>query len=149
MNQADFHRSMNRGFWVWPSDPKEQEHLVDQISRSEHLTAALAAIMKSKEGLSNAELDDVLSDSSNWMTLWVTRQLLSLTLIEYKVDFFGNPGRYTLTELGREVLQRTTGQPAPVKPQVQPTMAPAPVRVSSPPPAASSPQKPSEPKPSA
>lgn len=88
-----------------------------EISGSEHLMAALKALGKSKEGLSNSELDYLLSDNSEWMTLWVTRQLVSLGFISYKVDFFGNPARYALTDLGRDVLQRLTTQTAPRPPQ--------------------------------
>ena len=114
--------------------------------------AALKAISKSKEGLSNAELDDALSDNSNWMTAWATRQLTSLSFIEYKVDFFGNPGRYTLTDLGKDVFQRLTGQPVAVKPAVQaapPPRPPSPPAPAASPPATTAPPKPPETKPSA
>jgi len=102
--------------------------------------AALKAIMKSKEGLSNAEIDDLLSDNSNWMTLWVMRQLLSLGFVEYRVDFFGNPGRYTMTDLGRDVLQKLTGQAPPVKPTVAPVQPPPPPSTTTSPPAQPPPQ---------
>ena len=138
---------MNKGLWVWSADPKEQRRLINEIIRSGHLTAALTAVAKSKEGLSNAELDDILSDNSNWMTLWVTRQLASLGFIEYKVDFFGNPGRYSLTALGKDVLQRLTGQPAAVKPPAQAAPTPAPSSPTAPPPAPAAVATPPAPKP--
>lgn len=104
---------MNKGLWVWPSDPKGQRAVIGELAESHLLVRALTAIAKSKEGLSNAEVDDLTSDSSNWMTLWVVRQLISLGFIEYKVDYFGGPGRYTLTETGRSALPAVTGQPQP------------------------------------
>ena len=117
MNEEDIGtHQMNQGLWIWPSDPKEQRHVVDKVSRSTHLMTALKAIAKSQEGLSNAELDDILSDNSNWMTLWVVRQLTSLGFIDYNVAFFGNAAKYTLTDLGKNVLQALTGQPAAAKP---------------------------------
>ncbi|HUI87064.1 MAG TPA: hypothetical protein VLY21_07920 [Nitrososphaerales archaeon] len=142
---------MNQGLWVWPADPKEQRRLIKEFARSRHLTAALTAVAKSKEGLSNAELDDILSDNSNWMTLWVTRQLSSLGLIEYKVDFFGNPGRYALTDLGKEAYPKIIGQPVPSPPPVQaapprPPAPPAPAPASA---AVAMPPKPPEAKPRA
>jgi hypothetical protein len=89
----------------------------------------MMAIAKSKEGLSNAELDDVTGDSSNWMTLWVIRQLTSLGFIEFRVDLFGNPAKYELTELGRNALSMMTGQPlqrvpAPSQPLAPQSVAP-------------------------
>ena len=115
---------MNKGFWVWPSDPKGQRKVLKNVAASPHLMAALAAIAKSKEGTSNAELDDAISDSSEWTTLWVIRQLTSLGFIEYKVDFFGNPARYQLTEQGRVALSMMTGQPLPQKPPAPSPQAP-------------------------
>lgn len=115
---------MDKGLWVWPSDPREQRRTLRRIAQSERLVAALAGIAKSKEGMSNAELDELLNDNSNWMTLWSVRQLLSLGFIEYKVDLFGGPGRYSVTELGRNALSVISGQPAPQKPTPPPTPPP-------------------------
>lgn len=115
---------MDKGLWVWPSDPREQRRTLRRIAQSERLVAALAGIAKSKEGMSNAELDELLNDNSNWMTLWSVRQLLSLGFIEYKVDLFGGPGRYSATELGRNALSVISGQQAPQKPTPPPTPPP-------------------------
>jgi hypothetical protein len=115
---------MKGGFWVWPADPKGQRKMLKQIAAAQHLVPAMAAIAKSKVGLSNSELDDVIGDNSEWMTLWVVRQLTSLGFIEFKVDYFGSPAKYQTTELGRTVLAALTGQPAQPKP---PTPAPQPV----------------------
>ena len=109
---------MNAGLWVWSSDPRAQREVLRKIAGDKHLVPAMMAIAKSKEGLSNAELDDVIGDNSEWMTLWVIRQVTALGFIEMKVDLFGEPAMYRLAELGRNVLSRITGQPAQPKPQV-------------------------------
>lgn len=108
--------STGKGLWVSASDERTQRRMIKKVSQSKHLMTALEAIMKRKEGLSNAELDDLISDNSSWITLSVMRELLSMGLVEYKVDLFGNPGLYTLTDLGRNIMQRITGQVASVKP---------------------------------
>lgn len=103
---------MNKGLWVWPSDSKEQGRILQKIVDSAHLMATLAGLAKSKDGLSNTELDDLLATSSNWIALWPVRELTSLGFIEYKVDIFGGPGRYIVTELGRNALSTITAQTA-------------------------------------
>lgn len=102
---------MNTGFWIWPTDAKAQRRMLRNVSKAEHLVAAMQAIAKSKDGLSNAQLDDALSDYSNWQTRWVVDQLISLGFADYKVDFFGGPGKYKLTELGANALSVITGKP--------------------------------------
>lgn len=98
--------------------------MLRRVSEAQHLVPAMAAMVKSKTGLSNSEFDDVIGDNSEWMTLWVVRQLTSLGFIEFKVDYFGGPARYLLTELGRNSLSTITGQPAQPRP---PAPAPQPV----------------------
>jgi hypothetical protein len=115
---------MTSGLWVWPSDPKGQRKVFRQVAALPHLMAAMTAFAKSKDGLSNAELDDAINDNSEWMTLWVIRQLTALGFIEFKIDFFGDPAKYRLTELGRVALSMITGQPLQKPPA--PTRAPAP-----------------------
>jgi hypothetical protein len=110
---------MNTGLWVWPSDAKAQQKVLRMVAVSPHLLQAMALLAKSKEGLSNSELDALVADNSEWMTLWTVRQLTSLGFVEYKVDFFGGPARYQLTELGRNGLGTVTGQPAQPKPPAQ------------------------------
>ncbi len=117
---------MTKGLWIWPSDPRGQRKIIRKVADSPHLAAALAAIGKSKEGMSNAELDDSISNSSEWTTLWVIRQLTSLGFIEFKVDFFGNPARYQITESGRAALAAITGQPPPKPPAPVPASPPQP-----------------------
>ena|SRR6266849_8957055 len=117
---------MTSGLWVWPSDPKGQRKVLRQVAASPHLVAALTALAKSKGGLSNAELDDAINDNSEWMTLWVIRQLTALGFIEFKIDLFGEPAKYRLTELGRQALSIITGQPLQKPPTPAPARAPAP-----------------------
>jgi hypothetical protein len=118
---------MPKGLWVWPSDPKAQRKVLMKVAESPHLVAALTTIGKSKDGMSNAELDDAINDSSEWTTLWIVRQLMALGFVEFKVDFFGNPARYQLTEIGRTALATITGQPiAPKPPSVAPPQPAAP-----------------------
>jgi len=107
---------MDRGLWIWPADPKDQRIVLRRLASSGHLMAAFNAIARSKEGMSNSELDQALADNSNWMTLWLTRQLLALGFIEYTVDFFGGPGKYALTERGKNVMATLAGQPSQPKP---------------------------------
>jgi len=111
---------MPKGLWIWPSDSKTQRIVLRKVGKSPRLMAALTAIGKSKEGMSDAELDDVINDNSEWTTLWVIRQLTALGFIEFKVDFFGNPARYQLTEAGRSALATISGQPPPRPPTAAP-----------------------------
>ena len=109
---------MNAGLWIWPSDVKAQQKVLQKVAASPHLLQVLTSLMSSKEGLSNSELDDLTADNSNWMTLWTVKQLTSLGFIEYRVDFFGGPARYQLTDLGRNVLGMVAGQPLQQNPRV-------------------------------
>ena len=136
---------MPKGIWVWPADPRGQRAVLRTIAASPHLAAALSALAKTKEGMSDAELDDAINDGAEWTTLWMIRQLTSLGFIEFKVDFFGNPARYLLTDQGRAAFSVITGQPAPKPaPPVAPA-APAAAPAPAPPPTA--PLRPAPPKP--
>jgi hypothetical protein len=117
---------MNTGLWVWPVDAKAQRRMLRKVSQSEHLMVAMQALAKSADGLSNARIDDALSDFSHWQTRWVVDQLISLGFADYKVDFFGGPGRYVLTELGRNALSAMTGKPVQAPPQVPSPLPPKP-----------------------
>src|SRR5271157_1304584 len=119
---------MNKGLWIWPSDQNAQRMVLRKVAESKQLVSAIGAIAKSKEGLSNAELDDVIGDNSEWLTLNFVRQLTSLGFVELKVDFFGGPARYQLTDRGRSALPVITGKPVqppqqkpPAPPQTPPT----------------------------
>jgi hypothetical protein len=95
-----------RGLWVWSSDSKEQETIVRKVAQEDELGAILTALAKSPDGLSNAQIDRVLRNNSQWRTLWHMRELIALGIAEYKPDFFGDPGRYVLTERGRILVPR-------------------------------------------
>jgi hypothetical protein len=123
---------MNTSLWVWPADAKAQQRTLTKVSQSEHLMTALQALAKSGDGLSNARMDDALSDYSEWETRWVVDQLISLGFADYKVDFFGGPGKYILTELGRNALAAITGKPVQAQPQAPPTPSPAKPQAQSP-----------------
>jgi hypothetical protein len=116
MNRIQAASFVTKGLWVWPPDPKGQRKALKKIAASPHLLAALTVIGKSKDGMSNAEVDDAINRSSEWTTLWVIRQLTSLGFIEFKVDLFGNPARYQLTGAGRTALSILTGRPLPQRP---------------------------------
>ena len=102
---------MNTGLWVWPPDDRGQRRMLRKVAGSGHLVDAMRALAKSKDGLSNAQVDDALSDNSHWQTRWVLEQLIALGFAEYKVDFFGGPGKYTLTQLGNDAFSVVTGKP--------------------------------------
>ena len=111
---------MDRGSWVWPSDPRGQRKVLRTLSDSPQLLAALKGVARNNEGLTNSELDELLGDHSNWITLWSIRQLTALGFIEYRVDFFGGPAKYAVTDLGRSALSSLAGTPAQPGPKVQP-----------------------------
>ena len=117
---------MTKGLWVWPSNPKAQRMVLRKVASSPHLMAALTTLGKSKEGMSDSELDDAMNDNAEWTTLWVIRQLTSLGFIGYKVDFFGNPAKYQLTEAGRNALAEIAGHPPPKQPTAAPPPQPRP-----------------------
>jgi len=128
---------MKTGLWVWPADAKAQRRMLRKISKSEHLAAGMQAIAKSKDGLSNAQIDDALSEFSHWQTRWVVDQLISLGFADYEVDFFGGPGKYVLTELGKGALAAITGKPVQTPPPPAPSPSPPkPAAPATPPPVA-------------
>jgi hypothetical protein len=86
---------------------------------------ALQGIAKSKDGMNNSEIDELLADNSIWMTIWAVRQLTALGFIEYKVDLFGGPARYVATELGKSAFSTLTEQAPTSK---QPSAAPPPTQ---------------------
>ena len=99
-----------RGIWFWPSEPKEQAKVLRRIRQEDQLIAILAALAKKPAGLSNAQIDNLLKNNSQWRTLLHLRQLTALGFIEYKVQFFGGPGEYNLTDLGKNIIPRVAGQ---------------------------------------
>jgi hypothetical protein len=95
-----------RGIWVWPAEPKEQDRTLQKILREDELVAILIALANNPEGLSNAQLDRLLANNSQWRTLSHTKELMALGFVDYHVQLFGDAGRYQLTELGRAIVSR-------------------------------------------
>ena len=139
---------MPKGIWVWPSDARGQRAVLRRVVASPHLMDAMSALAKSKEGMSNAELEDAINDSSEWTTLWVIRQLTSLGFLEFKVDFFGNPARYQLTDQGQTALSVITGKPVSKPPPAAPSPPQTPPKPAAPPAASTSAPPPQAPAPS-
>jgi len=95
-----------KGIWVWPSDSKDQDKTLRKIKEEDELVTILAALARSPEGLSNAQLDRLLSNNSQWRTLSHIEELTALGFIRYQVQFFGDAGKYGLTDLGKAVVSR-------------------------------------------
>jgi hypothetical protein len=95
-----------RGIWVWPAEPKEQDRTLQKILREDELVTILIALANNPEGLSNAQLDRLLANNSQWRTLSHTKELMALGFVDYHVQLFGDAGRYQLTELGRAIVSR-------------------------------------------
>jgi len=95
-----------KGIWVWPSEPKDQEKTMRRIMQEDELWAILGALAKTPGGLSNAQLDRLLSNNSQWRTLSHMRELTALGFTQYRVQFFGDAGKYELTDLGKVVVSK-------------------------------------------
>jgi predicted transcriptional regulator len=95
-----------KGFWVWPPEPKEQDKILQRILGEDELFTILLALANEPQGLSNAELDRLLANNSQWRTLPHVRALLALGFVQYHVQFFGDAGKYQLTDLGKTIVQR-------------------------------------------
>jgi hypothetical protein len=96
-----------RGIWVWPSEPKEQDKTLQKILREDELVAILIALANNPEGLSNAHLDRLLANNSQWRTLLHMKELMALGFVDYRVQLFGDAGKYQLTDLGRAIVSKT------------------------------------------
>lgn len=77
----------------------------------DELVAILVALDKNPEGMSNAQLDRLLANNSQWRTLSHLRELSALGFILYDVQFFGEAGKYKLTELGMSIVSRLQALP--------------------------------------
>jgi DNA-binding HxlR family transcriptional regulator len=99
-----------KGTWFWPEEPKAQARVLRTVRGDKHLPMILAALAKSKDGLSNAQIDNMLANNSQWITARHLGKLMALGFVEYEVEIFGDAGMYTLTELGKTVLPTITGQ---------------------------------------
>jgi len=95
-----------KGFLAWPSELREQDKLLRKLVQEDELVTILVALAKSPEGLSNAQLDKLLSNNSQWRTLPHMKELIALGFVQYNVQLFGDAGKYALTELGKTVTGR-------------------------------------------
>ena len=95
-----------KGLWTWPSEPSEQDRILRRILGEDELSTVLLALASHPEGLSNAQLDRLLANNSQWRTLSHMRELIALRFVEYKVQFFGDAGKYQLTGLGKTIVPR-------------------------------------------
>jgi hypothetical protein len=105
-----------KGVWVWPTSEKEQSKVIKKVADDPRLLAVLKAVAKNKDGMSNPEVDEALGTNSDWVTIWTLRQLLALGFVDYRTDLFGEASKYFITELGKQVLGKISGQP-PLQPQ--------------------------------
>jgi DNA-binding HxlR family transcriptional regulator len=95
-----------KGIWMWPSEPKEQDKVLRRITQEDELVIILVALTKNPNGLSNAQLDKLLTNNSQWRTLSHMKELMALGFVQYNVQFFGEAGKYELTNLGRTMMSR-------------------------------------------
>jgi len=95
-----------KGIWAWPSKPKDQDKTLQKIMEEDELVTILVALVKNLEGLSNAELDRLLSNNSQWRTLSHMKELTALGFVQYRVQFFGEAGKYEITDLGKTATSR-------------------------------------------
>jgi hypothetical protein len=95
-----------KGIWTWPSEPKEQDKVLRRILDEDELFTIILALANNSQGLSNAELDRLLANNSQWRTLSHMRELVALGFVEYHVQLFGDAGKYQLTDLGKTVVAR-------------------------------------------
>ncbi len=95
-----------KGFWTWPSDAIEQHNTLRRIIKEDELVTILNALASSPEGLSNAQLDRLLRNNSQWRTLSHMKELIALGFVQYHMQFFGDPGKYELTDIGKTVVSK-------------------------------------------
>ena len=93
-----------KGLWT-ASDIEREATSGNRSAEEDHLIAMLRVLDEHKEGVSNAEIDALLNNNSHWLAIWHIRELLAAAFIEYKVHFFGDPGKYTITPSGHAFLQ--------------------------------------------
>ncbi|MDG6977491.1 MAG: hypothetical protein JRN58_00225 [Nitrososphaerota archaeon] len=93
-----------RGLWRWPSEQSDQERTLRQIAEEDELGTIMLALSTDSSGLSNAQIDRLLKNNSQWRTLRHMKELIALGFVNYKVQYFGEAGRYELTDLGRSAL---------------------------------------------
>lgn len=95
-----------KGIWTWPTEPAEQEKTLRKLMQEDELVAIVGALSKSSDGLSNAQLDKLLTNNSQWRTVSHMKELMALGFVRYDVQFFGEAGKYQLTDLGKTIVPR-------------------------------------------
>jgi hypothetical protein len=95
-----------KGIWAWPSDTKAQDNILHQMASEDEYLEILQALEQSPTGLSNAQLDKLLANNSQWRTLKHMQGLIAVGFVRYDVKLFGNAGEYRITELGKTALAR-------------------------------------------
>ena len=92
-----------KGVWLWPEE--DRKRALGKL-RTPHILKILTTLQdKGKEGLSNSEIDSLLGTASQWVIFWELRELMALGIVEFDVQFFGEPGKYHLTQEGLSILQ--------------------------------------------
>ena len=91
---------------LWTAGEIEKAVGSGRSAEKDHLVAILQILQDHKDGLSNAEMDALLNDSSQWVATWWIRELLAAGFIDYKPQLFGEPGKHTITPSGAEFLRR-------------------------------------------
>jgi repressor of nif and glnA expression len=94
-----------KGLWT-ASDIEADAAGTSQSAEENRLVAILRILEEHEEGVSNAEIDALLNNNSQWVAIWQIRELLAAAFIEYKLQPFGEPGRYAITTSGHAFLQR-------------------------------------------
>jgi hypothetical protein len=94
---------------VWSLPEKDRKQALEKL-KTPHILRVLTALKEKREaGLSNAEVDSLLGTASQWLIFWDLRELLALGVVDFDVQFFGEPGKYRLTEAGLGILQEIQG----------------------------------------
>ena len=92
-----------KGDWSWSE--QDRSSILQKLRTSSRITILRALKAKDDVGLSNAEIDSLLETSSQWLVFWELRELMALGVAKYEVQFFGEPGKYKLTESGLSILK--------------------------------------------
>jgi len=74
--------------------------------REDELVGVLGALASNPDGLSNAQLDRLLTNNSQWRTLPHMKELMALGFVDYHVQLFGDAGKYQLTERGKAIVSK-------------------------------------------
>lgn len=93
---------------LWTAKDIEARINISNLPEEGHLIRLLTTLSEHNQGLSNAELDSLLDNHSQWTMVWHLKELLATAFVEYKPNLFGEPGKYKITPSGRTFLQQIT-----------------------------------------